>query len=314
MENADIKYLKVLATQYPNIAAAATEIVNLKAILSLPKATEHFITDVHGEYEQFRHVMCNGSGAVQRKIEDEFGSSLGIPEKRTLATLIYYPELKIKQIEGKLTQRENLEDWYKVTIFRLIRVCKNASSKYTRSKPAKEDKRKMARPVLYQITDVFKGRKGKGANDSGGFDLLRLRLKHKEIKQKRQELHHFLHHRGDLHGSGQGVRPIQRGDEGVDIGGKQARSHSRKAKEKETGLTLSHTEGGDQKRRHHAEKHIFYVCHGPTAFLTAGSSPKMQHVSRRSHQKEGPKMPSPRQKQPEVQRAFSAAAKHKIPM
>ena len=111
MENADFKYLKVLATQYPNIAAAATEIVNLKAILSLPKATEHFITDVHGEYEQFRHVMCNGSGAVQRKIEDEFGSSLGIPEKRTLATLIYYPELKIKQIEGKLTQRENLEDW-----------------------------------------------------------------------------------------------------------------------------------------------------------------------------------------------------------
>ena len=86
MENADIKYLKVLATQYPNIAAAATEIVNLKAILSLPKATEHFITDVHGEYEQFRHVMCNGSGAVQRKIEDEFGSSLGIPEKRTLAS------------------------------------------------------------------------------------------------------------------------------------------------------------------------------------------------------------------------------------
>ena len=76
MENADIKYLKVLATQYPNIAAAATEIVNLKAILSLPKATEHFITDVHGEYEQFLHVMCNGSGAVQRKIEDEFGSSL----------------------------------------------------------------------------------------------------------------------------------------------------------------------------------------------------------------------------------------------
>ena len=84
-----------------------------------------------------------------------------------------------------------------------------------RSKPAKEDKRKMARPVLYQITDVFKGRKGKGANDSGGFDLLRLRLKHKEIKQKRQELHHFLHHRGDLHGSGQGVRPIQRGEERV---------------------------------------------------------------------------------------------------
>ena len=154
MENADIKYLKVLATQYPNIAAAATEIVNLKAILSLPKATEHFITDVHGEYEQFRHVMCNGSGAVQRKIEDEFGSSLGIPEKRTLATLIYYPELKIKQIEGKLTQRENLEDWYKVTIFRLIRVCKNASSKYTRSKVRKS----LPKDFAYIIEELMTGR------------------------------------------------------------------------------------------------------------------------------------------------------------
>ena len=154
MENADIKYLKVLATQYPNIAAAATEIVNLKAILSLPKATEHFITDVHGEYEQFRHVMCNGSGAVQRKIEDEFGSSLGIPEKRTLATLIYYPELKIKQIEGKLTARENLEDWYKVTIFRLIRVCKNASSKYTRSKVRKS----LPKDFAYIIEELMTGR------------------------------------------------------------------------------------------------------------------------------------------------------------
>ena len=154
MENADIKYLKELATQYPNIAAAATEIVNLKAILSLPKATEHFITDVHGEYEQFRHVMCNGSGAVQRKIEDEFGSSLGIPEKRTLATLIYYPELKIKQIEGRLTQRENLEDWYKVTIFRLIRVCKNASSKYTRSKVRKS----LPKDFAYIIEELMTGR------------------------------------------------------------------------------------------------------------------------------------------------------------
>ena len=117
MENADIKYLKVLATQYPNIAAAATEIVNLKAILSLPKANEHFITDVHGEYEQFRHVMCNGSGAVQRKIEDEFGSSLGIPEKRTLATLIYYPELKIKQIEGKLSPYTSPPDFPVPLIF-----------------------------------------------------------------------------------------------------------------------------------------------------------------------------------------------------
>ncbi len=154
MKNADIKYLKVLATQYPNIAAAATEIVNLKAILSLPKATEHFITDVHGEYEQFRHVMCNGSGAIQQKIEDEFGSSLGIPEKRTLAMLIYYPELKIKQMRGKLKEREDLEDWYKVTIFRLIRVCKNASSKYTRSKVRKS----LPKDFAYIIEELMTGR------------------------------------------------------------------------------------------------------------------------------------------------------------
>ena len=72
MKDADMKYLKVLSKQYPNIAAAATEIVNLQAILSLPKGTEHFITDIHGEYEQFRHVLNNGSGAIQRKIEEDF--------------------------------------------------------------------------------------------------------------------------------------------------------------------------------------------------------------------------------------------------
>lgn len=154
MKDADLKYLKVLATQYPNIAAAATEIVNLKAILSLPKGTEHFITDVHGEYEQFRHVMCSGSGAIQRKIEDEFGSSLAISEKRTLAMLIYYPELKIKQIQQQLPDQEMREDWYRVTIFRLIRVCKNASSKYTRSKVRKS----LPKDFAYIIEELMAGR------------------------------------------------------------------------------------------------------------------------------------------------------------
>lgn len=154
LKNADIKYLKVLATQYPNIAAAATEIVNLNAILSLPKGTEHFITDIHGEYEQFRHVMCNGSGAIQRKIEDEFGSSLGIPEKRTLAMIIYYPELKIKQIQGMIEGVEEMEDWYRVIIFRLVRVCKNASSKYTRSKVRKS----LPQDFAYIIEELMAGR------------------------------------------------------------------------------------------------------------------------------------------------------------
>ena len=125
METGEIRYLKSLAKQYPTIPLAATEIINLQAILSLPKGTEHFITDIHGEYDQFRHIMKNGSGAIKRKIEEEFSNSLSIAEKKGMATLIYYPKLKLKQV---LKQEENMEDWYKVTLYRLIRVCKNASS------------------------------------------------------------------------------------------------------------------------------------------------------------------------------------------
>ena len=154
MENADIKYLKVLAKQYPNIAAAATEIVNLQAILSLPKGTEHFITDIHGEYEQFRHIMSNGSGTVQRKIEDEFGSTLEMADKRLLATLIYYPERKLEDIKSKIPDLESLEDWCRVTIFRLIRVCKTASSKYTRSKVRKA----LPKDFAYIIEELMTGR------------------------------------------------------------------------------------------------------------------------------------------------------------
>lgn len=137
MGTTDIKYLKLLATQYPSITATATEIVNLKAILNLPKGTEHFITDLHGEYEQFRNIMCNGSGAVQRKIEQEFGNTMGIPEKRNLAMLIYYPEIKMPQVEKKVQEDGTIDDWRKVTILRLTRVCKAASSKYSRSKVRK---------------------------------------------------------------------------------------------------------------------------------------------------------------------------------
>lgn len=146
-----IKYLKSLAKQYPTISAAATEIVNLQAILSLPKGTEHFITDIHGEYEQFQHVMKNGSGAIKRKIEEEFGNSLSMAEKKTIATLIYYPELKLKQV---LKQEENLEDWYKVTLYRLIRICKGASSKYTRSKVRKA----LPKDFAYVIEELLTGR------------------------------------------------------------------------------------------------------------------------------------------------------------
>lgn len=151
MEAGEIRYLKGLAKQYPTIPAAATEIVNLQAILSLPKGTEHFITDIHGEYDQFQHVMKNGSGAIKRKIEDEFGNSLSVAEKKGIAILIYYPELKLKQV---LKTEENLEDWYKVILYRLIRICKCASSKYTRSKVRKA----LPKDFAYVIEELLTGR------------------------------------------------------------------------------------------------------------------------------------------------------------
>ena len=98
MGDTEIRYLKSLAKQYPTIAAAATEIINLKAILSLPKGTEHFITDVHGEYEQFQHIMRNGSGAIKRKIEQEFGTTFSRADKKNMAALIYYPEMKLEEV------------------------------------------------------------------------------------------------------------------------------------------------------------------------------------------------------------------------
>ena len=98
MDNLELKYLRSLAHQYPTIASASTEIINLQAILCLPKGTEHFLTDIHGEYEQFNHVLKNGSGSVKRKIDEEFGNTLSNKDKKSLATLIYYPKEKLEII------------------------------------------------------------------------------------------------------------------------------------------------------------------------------------------------------------------------
>lgn len=135
----DIKYLKSLANQYPTVASAATEIINLRAILSLPKGTEHFLTDIHGEQEQFQHVLKNGSGAIKRKIDEEFGNTLSEADKREIAALIYYPKEKLEQVlkREELSKEEMREDWYTVILYRLIRICKISSSKYTRSKVRK---------------------------------------------------------------------------------------------------------------------------------------------------------------------------------
>lgn len=134
MNELELKYLKTLANQYPNIAAASTEIINLQAILNLPKGTEHFLTDIHGEYEQFNHVLKNGSGAVRRKIDEVFGNTLSNRDKKSLATLIYYPQEKLDIV---MQEEDNIEDWYKITLHRLVQVTKTVASKYTRSKVRK---------------------------------------------------------------------------------------------------------------------------------------------------------------------------------
>lgn len=134
MRELEERYLKRLSELYPTIAKASTEIINLQAILNLPKGTEHFLTDIHGEYQAFSHVLKNGSGSVRRKIEDVFGNTVSSRDKQALATLIYYPGEKMERIRKS---EENLEDWYKITLYRLIEVCKCAASKYTRSKVRK---------------------------------------------------------------------------------------------------------------------------------------------------------------------------------
>ncbi len=134
MDMLELKYLKSLAKQYPTIAAASTEIINLQAILNLPTGTEHFLTDLHGEYEQFNHVLKNGSGSVRKKIDEEFGNTLSNKDKKSLATLIYYPKEKLDLI---IKEEDCIEDWYKITLHRLVQITKRVASKYTRSKVRK---------------------------------------------------------------------------------------------------------------------------------------------------------------------------------
>ncbi len=150
----DLKYLNLLAERYSTIAAASTEIINLQAILNLPKGTEHFLTDIHGEYEPFVHVLKNASGVIKRKIDDIFGNTLRDSEKKSLATLIYYPEQKIELI---LKQEENIEDWYRITLYRLIEICRHASSKYTRSKVRKA----LPKDFSYIIEELLHEQPGK---------------------------------------------------------------------------------------------------------------------------------------------------------
>jgi fructose-1,6-bisphosphatase-3 len=129
-----LKYLRLLAQDYPSIQAASTEIINLRAILNLPKGTEHFISDIHGEYECFTHILRNASGSIHRKIDESFGDSLTDDQKNLLATLIYYPEKKLAELQR---ERQITPAWYRDTLYQLVTVCRAATSKYTRSKVRK---------------------------------------------------------------------------------------------------------------------------------------------------------------------------------
>lgn len=150
MDANELKFLRSLAKQYPTIAAASTEIINLQAILNLPKSTEHFLTDIHGEYEQFNHVLKNGSGSVKKKIDEEFGNTLSERDKKSLATLVYYPKEKLEIV---LQEEDNIEDWYKITLHRLVQITKRVASKYTRSKVRKALPRDFAYIIEELITE-----------------------------------------------------------------------------------------------------------------------------------------------------------------
>ena len=130
----DARFLRLLSLSFPNVAEASKEIINLQAILNLPKGTEHFLADIHGEHEAFVHILKNASGNIRRKVDEIFGTSIRESEKKALCTLIYYPEQKLELVR----QEENdMDDWYHTTISQLVMVCREVSSKYTRSKVRK---------------------------------------------------------------------------------------------------------------------------------------------------------------------------------
>jgi len=127
----DLRYLQLLSRSFPTIAAASTEVINLEAILDLPKGTEHFLTDIHGECEAFQHVLKNASGTVKRKVTEIFGNTLRDRDLKELCTLIYYPQEKLRLVKQQETQ---MTEWYEIILNRLVKVAQNVSSKYTRSK------------------------------------------------------------------------------------------------------------------------------------------------------------------------------------
>ena len=153
LEEAPLRYLQLLANSFPTIADASTEIINLQAILNLPKGTEHFLADLHGAFPAFQHVLKNASGNIKRKVNELFGNEVRESQKRELCTLIYYPEQKLELV--KQTEKD-IDDWYHITINQLVKVCRDVSSKYTRSKVRKalpHDFSYIIQELLHERTD-----------------------------------------------------------------------------------------------------------------------------------------------------------------
>jgi len=152
-EKENLRYLELLAQSFPNIAQASTEIINLQAILNLPKGTEHFLADLHGAFPAFQHVLKNASGNIKRKVNELFGNQLRESEIRELCTLIYYPEQKLQIVKQ---EEKDIDDWYHITIHQLVKVCRDVSSKYTRSKVRKalpQDFSYIIQELLHERTD-----------------------------------------------------------------------------------------------------------------------------------------------------------------
>ena len=144
----DLAYLKLLSREYPSVKEAAGEIVNLMAICSLPKGTEYFFSDLHGEYEAFIHLLRSSSGITREKIKATFGHLIPEDEQIRIANLIYYPERNLARLKK---QGAYSEDWQKITIYRLVQICREVSSKYTRSKVRK----KMPKEFAYAIDELL---------------------------------------------------------------------------------------------------------------------------------------------------------------
>ena len=153
--NTEVKYLELLSKTFKNIAETSTEIINLQAIMNLPKGTEHFMTDIHGEYEAFNHVLRNGSGTIRNKIEEAYGNTLTENDKKELASIIYYPKEKVELMQNR--DNFNIDKWMITIIYRLIEVCKVVCSKYTRSKVRKamtKDFEYILQELLYEKKEL----------------------------------------------------------------------------------------------------------------------------------------------------------------